>query len=66
MNEAHPQTLQDAKKEPNFTAQSLIVELQAAINDYFYTQTRVVGNGLRLQFPNGQSFKITIKEEKND
>lgn len=50
--------LEAAKSEGLFSAQSLLEEIGALLNDYFVCDCRNNGGCIEMRFPNGQTFKL--------
>lgn len=51
-----------AMQEQNITAQEVAVELNMILQDYFTCCSSLRGDGLVIQFLNGQSFKLTVNK----
>lgn len=51
-----------AANEREFSAEELIAEISAAVRDYFLCGQKTIKDGLELNFYNGQTFLLTVKE----
>ncbi len=45
-------------------ADALLDEIKTAIKDVFVAKVRKCGDELRITFPNGQTFAVTVWEDK--
>jgi hypothetical protein len=57
-------TVNAAKNEERFPANCLLQEIAPLLQEYFIGLFETKKQALRLSFPNGQNFKLTVRECK--
>ncbi len=54
----------ELEEEGKINCQSLLQEIEPLIKDYFICDICLTSEGLKLKFLNGQTFLLTVSEEK--
>ena len=52
---------EEVKREQEFSARSLLEEIEPLLKEYCYGEFCLEGDAITATFPNGQAFQITAK-----